>query len=156
MPKRQDRILQDKSHDPTKPDRKISDPAVCPDCGATYIDGRWTWRHGPVEAQRALCSACRRTRDEYPAGFVTVNGAFATTHRDEVIRIARHTEDREKQTHPINRIMSISEEDEQLVFLTTEIHLAQAIGKSLRSALKGHLDITFAEDIVRVTWTRDE
>ena len=156
MTQRRDRLIQDESHDPTRPDHKMPDPTVCPDCKATYIDGRWTWRDGPVEAPRRLCSACQRTRDDYPAGFVTVRGRFALEHRDEVLRIARNTEAREKETHPLKRIMSISENDEQIVLCTTEIRLAPAIGRALSGAFKGDLEIDYEEDIVRVEWRREE
>jgi NMD protein affecting ribosome stability and mRNA decay len=156
MPKRRDQLLREKSHDPTKPTMKPPNPAVCPDCGATYIDGRWTWRPGPAEAPRQLCSACKRTRDNYPAGFVTIRGRFAFAHRDEIVRIARNTEAHEKEAHPINRIMSSSEDEEQLLFQTTEVHLAQAIGKAIRAAFKGELKLAYEEDIVRVDWHRDQ
>ena len=156
MPKRRDQLLAYESHDPTRPNKKLSDPTVCPDCGATYIEGRWTWQPGPVDAPRRLCSACQRTRDHYPAGFVTVVGQFAREHRDEILRVARNVEDREKQDHPINRIMSVSQDEEQLVLQTTEIHLATAIGKALSSAFSGKLEIDYEEDIARVEWRRDE
>lgn len=156
MQKRRDQFLKDASHDPTKPTKKMPDPTVCPDCGATYIDGRWTWRHGPAEAPRHPCSACQRIRDDYPAGFVTIEGRFAMSHRDEILRIANNAEAREKETHPINRIMRISEEDEKIVIRTTEIHLAQAIGKAIHRAFEGDLEISYDEDIVRVHWTRDD
>ena len=155
MQRRRDQLLREESHDPTKPTMKMTDPTVCPDCGATYIEGRWTWRHGPVESPRELCSACQRIRDNYPAGFVTVRGRFAMSHCSEIVRIARNTEEREKETHPINRIMSVSEGTDTLSILTTEVHLAQAIGKSLRKAFKGDLEIAYEEDIVRVVWTRE-
>lgn len=156
MQNRHDQLFKDESHDPTKPRKKLSDPTVCPECGATYLDGRWTWRHGPVEAPRRLCSACERTRDDYPAGYVTVRGRFAREHRDEILRTARNVEGREKEDHPINRIMSIAENEDDLVFKTTEVHLAQAIGKALHGAFKGDLKLAYEEDIVRIDWSRDE
>lgn len=156
METRRDQLLQDESHDPTKPSVKMSDPTVCPDCGATYIDGRWTWRHGPAEAPRRLCSACQRIRDDYAAGFVTVGGSFARAHRDEILRLAKNTEEREKENHPIKRIMKISEVGDEIVISTTEVHLAQAIGKALDGAFNGTLRFDFEEDIVRVDWRRDD
>lgn len=152
--RRNDQLRQDESHDPTKPSRKIKDPTVCPGCGATYIDGRWTWRHGPAEANRELCSACQRARDNYPAGFVTVRGAFGQANQDAILRIAQNTEAREKETHPIKRIIDVRKEEDRTIFTTTEVHLAQAIGKALQGAFKGDLAFDFEEDIVRVDWHR--
>ena len=153
---RRDKLQKDASHDPTKRSKKLRDPAVCPDCGATYIEGRWTWRHGPVEAARHRCPACERIRDDYPAGTVTAHGAFVAAHSEEIVRNARNVEEREKGEHPMNRIMDVSEADDRIVFRTTETHLAQAIGKSLRRAYGGELEIDFQEDVVRVDWCREE
>jgi NMD protein affecting ribosome stability and mRNA decay len=155
MESRRDQLLQDKSHDPTKPTRKLVEPTICESCGATFRAGRWTWEPGPAEAARSTCSACQRIRDDYPAGFVTVRGSFTKAHRDEILAVIRHTENREKQDHPINRIIRIDDDEEGLVVRTTEPHLTQAIGKALRGAFKGTLKLSYEEDIVRVLWTRE-
>lgn len=155
MQKRRDQLIREPSHDPTKPQRKFADPTVCPDCGATFRDGRWTWKHGPVDAPRHRCSACERIRDGYPAGFVTLTGRFALDHRDEIVRLARNTEAFEQREHPIKRIMRTSSTGDELVFETTELHLAQAIGRAVQRAFNGQLEVSFDEDIVRVHWTRD-
>jgi hypothetical protein len=86
---------------------------------------------------------------------VTARGRFALGHRDEIIRIARNTETAEKREHPIKRIMNTIEDPEGVVFETTELHLAQAIGRAIHGAFKGDLEVAFAEDIVRVNWSRD-
>jgi NMD protein affecting ribosome stability and mRNA decay len=155
MDKRRDLLLKDESHDPTKPTRKLADPTVCPECGATYRAGRWTWERGSSEAPRSLCSACQRIQDDYAAGFVNIRGQFARDHLDEIISLVRNIEEREKETHPIKRIMDIVEVEDGLVLRTTEVHLAQAIGKALRGAFKGHLELGYEEDIVRADWVRD-
>lgn len=155
MQPRRDQLYRDESHDPTKPTRKLSDPTVCPDCSATYVAGRWTWQRGPADADRRRCSACQRALDDYPAGFVTLGGSFAQANRAELLRIARNTEAAEKNDHPINRIMKISEGDDATEITTTEVHLAQAIGKSIERAYQGTLEINFSEDIVRVHWHRE-
>lgn len=156
MQKRRDVIMPDESHDPTRPTRKFADPTVCPKCGATYIEGRWTWRHGPVEAPRHLCSACERIRDHYPAGFVTARGRFAVDHHEEIVRLVRNLEKRESETHPIKRIIEISKGEDEISITTTEIRLAQSIGRALHAAFKGEVTFDFEEDIIRVRWERNE
>jgi len=156
MEARRDRLFRDKSHDPTRRERKLADPTVCPDCGATYTEGRWTWEPAPPAASQTLCSACERVRDDYPAGFITIAGDFVHKHREEILQLARNVEAREKAEHPIKRIMTISKESDPLQITTTDIHLAQGIGRALASAFKGDLEIDFEEDIVRVVWRRDE
>ena len=155
MQPRHDRLIKDRSHDPTKPARSMPGPAVCPDCGATYLAGRWTWQEAPADAPQARCTACQRKLDDYPAGFVRLRGAFAQEHRAELLQLAHNTEAREKETHPINRIIKISESDEEIVVTTTEIHLAQALGKAIKRAFQGRLEIAYDEDIVRVDWSRE-
>ena len=156
MQNQHDYFRREENHDPTKADRKLPDPTVCPDCGATYLNGRWSWEEAPAEAARHRCSACERTRTNYPAGHVTVRGRFAREHRDEILRTARNTEAREKAEHPVNRIMHTTEDEDQLVIQTTDLHLAPAIGKALQHAFHGKLRIDYEEDIVRVDWSRDE
>jgi NMD protein affecting ribosome stability and mRNA decay len=155
MKNRRDELRHEESHDPTKPRQKLIEPTVCQSCGATFRAGRWTWQSGPAEAPRSTCSACQRIKDDYPAGFVTVRGKFAKVHRDEILAVINHTEDREKQAHPINRIIRIDDDGDGFIVRTTETHLAQAIGKSLRGAFKGTLKLSFEEDIVRVVWERE-
>lgn len=155
MEKRRDLLLDNESHDPTKPTRKLADPTVCPECGATYHAGRWTWQTGPAEAPRSLCSACERIKDDYAAGFVSVRGQFTKDHRDEILNLIRNTEEREKEDHPIKRIMDIVDVEDGFVLRTTEVHLAQAIGKALHKAFTGHLELSYEEDIVRVDWVRE-
>jgi hypothetical protein len=48
----------------------------CPQCGTVYQEGRWQWsaREGVIEE---LCAACRRIKDKFPAGVVTLRGDFA-------------------------------------------------------------------------------
>lgn len=156
QPPRRDRMILDESQDPTRRTRHLVDPVVCPGCGATYIEGRWTWRHGPIDAKRLLCPACERTRDDYAAGFVSLRGAFALEHAEELIRTVRNVERREKAEHPIKRIIRAEERTDEVLISTTEPHLAQSIGRALRDAYKGSLDFDYQEDIVRVYWKRDE
>ncbi len=155
MKDRRDELRHDESHDPTKPTQKLADPTACQSCGASFRAGRWTWQPGPAEAPRSTCSACQRIRDDYPAGFVTVRGSFTKAHRDEILAVINHTEDREKQSHPINRIIRIDDDGDGLIVRTTETHLPQAIGKALRGAFKGTLKLDYEEDIVRVVWERE-
>ena len=51
--------------------------------------------------------------------------------------------------------MDIVEVEGGLDLRTTEIHLAQAIGKALHKAFKGNLELHYEEDIVRVDWVRE-
>jgi len=153
---RHDKRIAEREHDSYKNRAHLHDPTVCPECGATYHEGRWTWNPGPADAPRALCSACQRTRDRYPAGIVTLRGEFLGSHRDEIVALVRNVEAREKSEHPMNRIMAIEAEADATVVTTTDMHLARAIGSALHAAYKGDVDYAYGDEqeLLRVTWQR--
>lgn len=142
--------------DPYKEWGKPHDPARCPECGAVFHRGRWTWEPAPEGAHEHLCPACRRIREQLPAGFVSLKGEFFDAHRDEILARVRHCETAEKRDHPLQRIMAVQPEGEGLVVTTTDIHLARRIGDALHDAWKGELKEIYSneENLVRVYWSR--
>ncbi|MBZ0325234.1 MAG: ATPase, partial [Alphaproteobacteria bacterium] len=56
--RRDDRLIRERVHDPYKTRLKLTDPAVCPDCGAVYLSDRWTWEPAPAGAEETRCQAC--------------------------------------------------------------------------------------------------
>ena len=135
---------------------KLPDPTACTSCGAIFRDGRWSWGAAPADAHRTRCPACRRIEDDYPAGLVLVAGEFAVAHRDEIQGLARNVEEREKQDHPLKRIMRVREDEDGLEIATTDARLARGIGEALHHAYQGDLDYTFTdvENLLRVHWSR--
>jgi len=137
---------------------KLPDLTVCPDCAAVFRQGRWRWPklERPSAARRELCPACRRIRDAYPAGEVTIRGDFARAHREELLARVRNLEAREKSRRPLNRLMEIRDSGDSLVVTTTDVHLAHAIGSALFQAYRGTLHAPWAEegDLLRVSWER--
>jgi len=156
--RRDDRLIRERVHDPYKTRLKLTDPAVCPNCGAVYLSDRWTWEPAPAGAEETRCQACHRIRDKFPAGVVTLSGAFLAAHRDDILNLARHTEDQEKAEHPLHRIMEIRDEDGATVIETTDIHLPRRIGEAIEKAYRGTLDFHYEEEayFLRVRWTRDD
>src|SRR5665647_1110380 len=102
-----DQLLQEFVHDSYKAGRKLREPACCPDCGAVFQNGRWTWAAAPATAHEERCPACHRIHDKFPAGFVTLSGVFLGAHRDEILQLMRNHEAKEKAEHPLQRIMGI-------------------------------------------------
>jgi hypothetical protein len=153
---RRDRLIQEREHDPYRARRKPPEPTACPTCGAVYRGGRWRWGASPADAHRELCPACQRIRDGYPAGYVTLGGPFAAAHRDEILALARHVEEREKQDHPLQRIIAMQADGEEWVVTTTDPHLARAIGHAVYAAYGGELGVHFAPEqpLARVSWRR--
>lgn len=138
---------------------KLPDNTSCPGCGAGYRKGRWVWSPPPVDAHEQLCPACERIESDYPAGVFSVEGAFATSHRDELVGLIRNIEEREKSEHPLKRIMSISDEGSGFLVKVTDSKLAESFGRALHDAYEGELEhastTSDRENLVRVRWTRD-
>ena len=154
---RMDRRIVEHVHDPYKTRLKLTEPTVCPKCGAVFHEGRWRWPSYPPreDARQEICQACHRILDDYPAGWLTIAGDFANGHKEEIVHLARHQEDLEKGEHPLHRIMGIQEEDDGLVITTTDIHLPRRIGNALRHAYQGDLDFHYIKEtyLIRVRWT---
>jgi hypothetical protein len=138
-------------------DTKLAEPTVCTGCKAIYEEGRWLWADvADPTGQPTLCPACERIRDKQPAGEVRISGAFALAHRDEVLARARHVEQREKTEHPLQRIIEVRDDADEIVLTTTDVHVAHAIGVALHAAFKGELQAPWTEkgELLRVRWSR--
>ena len=155
-PGRHREMFDDRLSDPYARREKLSEPAVCSECGAVYHQGRWQWLPAPPDAQAVQCAACRRILEKVPAGYVALHGTFARDHRVELLELVRNLEAREKAEHPMQRIMAIDEQDGGLMISTTDIHLARGIGEALEHAYKGKLDYHYLPDeyLLRVRWER--
>ena len=155
-PVRRDRLLQEKAPDAYKLRGKLAEPSVCPQCGAVYRAGRWVWGDIPKEAHADTCPACHRVNDNYPAGYVSLGGAFFASHRDEIMNLVRHQEQRERLAHPLKRIMAFEEQDDAVLVTTTDVHLARGIGEAVRDAYQGELEFHLKpdENLLRVNWAR--
>ncbi len=135
---------------------KLPDPTRCPKCSATYRKGHWTWGKAPADAYLHKCPACRRIEDDFPAGYVTLKGAFVAEHRAEVLNLVKAREARAKSEHPLQRIIDVKPTATGVVVTTTDAHLARGIAKAVQAAFKGELDLSYSksENLLRATWTR--
>jgi len=148
--------IQQERHDTYQNRAKLQEPTACSECGAVYLDGRWSWATAPKGAHKAVCAACRRISDRFPAGRIEIGGPFFNEHREEILHLVRNVEASEKKERPLERIMAIADDGEQTIVTTTGIHVARRIGESLSSAYHGEFDFRYGdgEDSIRVTWSR--
>jgi hypothetical protein len=153
---RQEQLLEEVVHDTYKSRRKLPEPTRCKDCGALWRRGRWSWAAAPAGAHAGRCPACKRIRDRFPAGYVSVQGTFFDAHRAEVLGRVRRCEAAEKRGHPLERVMAIEADGAGVVVTTTGAHLARRIGDALQHAYKGELDYRYgkADKLLRVSWSR--
>jgi len=158
-PSRRDRLVREQNHDPYKTKSKLREPTVCPVCNAVYRDGRWQWADSwPVDSKQALCQACQRIKDGYPAGVITLRGKFVMRHKMEILNLARNLEAGEKLEHPLHRIMKSEELPDAIVVSTTDIHLPRRIVDALHHAYKGEWELAYSEGscFIRANWMREE
>ena len=148
-------IFQEHVHDAYKAKGKLQEPAVCSQCGAVFHQGRWQWLQAPANAHRAICPACHRIHDHFPAGFLTMKGEFFRAHHDEIMRLVQNHEKHERTEHPLKRIMAVEEKDGTTLVTTMDIHLARGMGEALHHAYQGELEYHYnpEQNLLRVSWT---
>jgi hypothetical protein len=153
---RRDRQIDDYVHDPYHSRYKPREPAVCPTCGVVFEHGSWHWKSRPADANEHTCPACQRIHDHMPAGYVTLSGSFFNEHREEIMQLVHHQEERAKAEHPMERIIEVRTEGEETIVQTTDVHLAKRLGDAVHHAYQGELDTKYAPDeyLVRVLWSR--
>jgi len=153
---RQDRLLKERRHDTYYDRNKLAEPTLCPECGALFVKGRWTWQESSKKTNQASCPACRRIAERYPAGYIELKGSFYAEHQAEILNLIRNTEKQEKAERPLERIMSITDRASHTLVTTTGIHLARRIGECLSRSYKGDLSFQYAEaeQRIRVYWQR--
>ncbi len=150
-------ILEGYGDDPYRAARKPRGPVECPRCGATFRDGRWSWRAGArARAAKLVCPACRRIAEDAPAGYLTLSGEWFQRHRAEVLGRVMHCAEAERAEHPLERIIAIREEDGATRVTTTSTHLARLIAHALKRAFKGELKMTYGrgDNLLRARWSR--
>jgi len=149
------RNVQPKGHDPYRSRRKTGDAMVCDECGVVCHEGRWYWGAPPLgDETGGLCPACQRIRDRYPVGTVRLHG-LPDENREEVLGMIRNAEAKEKPEHPLERLIDVEEDGQELVVTTTGMHLARCIAGALRRRFHGGVTVRYPEEecLIRVDWT---
>lgn len=149
-------MLEGMGDDAYRPPGKARGPVLCPDCGAVFRKGRWSWGAAPAAGRKRRCPACLRIAEDSPAGYVSITGGYYAAHRDELIARVRHCEQDEKSGHPLERVMAIKAAGDGALVTTTSVHLARRVGHALKSAFKGRLSLTYnrQDNLLRVRWHR--
>jgi NMD protein affecting ribosome stability and mRNA decay len=155
----------DRETDPYIPRKSASAVGVCTECHAIRRNKRWHLdekeyatlrkKKGAVVLER--CPACRKIADGFPSGVVLLRGGYLLEHRDEILKLVRNEEKRAAGINPLERIISVTEENGRMEIATTDEKLAQRIGRELRKALRGTVQYKWSEDskLLRVNWARD-
>lgn len=133
--------------------------AVYCQCGAVFSNKRWHLTEQgtiPIGEQRVVCPACRRISDRNPAGIVTLKGSYFASHGAEIDNLIRNTSEAAAMKNPLGRIMEINREKEGVTITTTDVKLAQKIGREVFKSHGGDLQFTWSNAVgpVRISWSR--
>jgi hypothetical protein len=159
----QRRSVQD-YHDSYIPDGHYKEGTRCSQCGAIYHNQRWSLDPTLVsrvsqehDGPMVVCPGCRKVEVKDPGGVVTLTGGFWQEHRDEILNLIQNEEKRAMGVNPLERLIEITPDGEELVVLTTNEKLAQRLGRALRKAYNGTVEYRWSEDnkLARVIWNRD-
>jgi len=142
--------------------RKYPEPTVCSGCSLVYLKGRWS-NGAPSEnagkVNKALCPACHRIEDKEPGGLIYLSGSYIRDKQklQEILNVVKNQEKNAREKRPLLRVMWINHQTDQVEVATTNVHLAQRIGKAIHDAHSGELQIKFSEGsrFARVYWVRD-
>lgn len=114
-----------------------------------------------MKSRRPSLSAIHPERHRFegealPEACVSIAGAFALEHHDEIIDLVRRFEERESTENPGKRIVSVRADGSKLLIDTNDVRLARAIGETLCNTYQGNLKYHFGDSyrLLRVHWER--
>jgi NMD protein affecting ribosome stability and mRNA decay len=152
-----------RTEDPYQPEEG-QEASLCTTCRAVYQNKRWSFDEkladkfaGSGKVKEVTCPTCRKIKDNYPEGILTLSGEFLKDHKDEIVTLLKNEAERVGKRSVDDRIMNMTEEGkDRLVVETTTEKLAQHLGRAVYRAYKGELNFSWAEmnKFVRVNWSR--
>jgi hypothetical protein len=154
--RRKDKLIKDSRKDVYKDITTHKESTLCGVCGSVFINGRWTWKKVPEENTKAVCPACRRIIDKFPAGHILIKGDFCRTHKTEILNLIKNVEKLEKTERPMERIMNIREDEVQTSITTTGIHIARRIGEAISKSYDCNFSFKYGDEekSIRVNCSR--
>ena len=145
----------------------------CPECHAVYFRKRWSFtkqeppkstpRVGGITKkptksilvpQSFVCPACRKLRDGYAEGFLSIHWPDWGIHKTEVLGLIHHEEERAARNNPLERILSIRSRPDGADIETTTEHFAQSLGKHIDRAFHGKIRYRWShkDKMARLEW----
>jgi len=136
--------------------------SYCTRCGAINFKKRWYF--DPVQEQilrldknvdAVVCPGCRRVESGEYEGEVILANSKCATQMGEIVALIKHTEGKCWHSNHTAKIAAVNEVDDVIHIETTTSFLAERIGKELRKAFKGNLELkrTPEEKFMRAYWS---
>ncbi len=158
-----DVLRRDKLVRPTDPFRqaeKYPSDTECPECKLLFVDGVWRQSNSrkgrPLHSR--LCPACLQVRDGRVGGVVLLTGNYASSRRQDLLNRIRNVEKQTLEERPLERVISIKENEGEITVSATTEHLIAKIGKAIHRDFGGTLELKYApeEKFATAHWHRDE
>lgn len=136
---------------------------MCKKCGIVYWNKSWHNKtdspHILAETSLALkikfvlCPACQMIKDKKYEGEIFLS-AVPERFRNNIKFLAENYGERAFREDPMDRIISIKEERNNIQILTTENQLAQRLAKKINETFGGKLRVAIShsheEDVIRI------
>src|SRR5512139_667346 len=124
------------STDPYLPDAGYKEPALCQSCQAIYRQKRWQLDPtlagklaNDPEVHWVTCPACQKISEAYPQGILTLRGSYLWNHEPEIRNILDNAVNRLSARNPLERIISVQRQGDDLIIETTDNKLAEQLGR---------------------------
>ncbi len=150
------------SRDPYFDRKGQKEVAICKKCGALYRHKRWSFddpmaTKPGLEYRKVICPACRKIRDGFPGGIITLRGGFMRARGDQILRLVHNEGTRAKRINPMERIISVRKGRDRVEIQTTSERFAQRIGREIQRAYKGTVAYRWSKvnKFMRVDWYRE-
>jgi hypothetical protein len=135
--------------------------AQCSGCSAVYRNKRWQLAAqtgtAPKKGGRrlVLCPACRKVRDRYPNGVVTIHWPTQPRLRESMLNLIKNQEAWGRKGNPLERILSMEAGPSLLTITTTNERLAQRLGRAIERAFHGKVVYRWSrgDKLARVDWS---
>ena len=97
-----------------------------------------------------------KLHDEFPAGFVSIEGSFAAKHREVLLNLVKTHALRAAGEHCLRRLMDTQDTPEGVLLTTPDTHRARELGSALHDAYGGKVSYSYADgqEMLRVHWKR--
>jgi len=150
------------SSDPYLPDAALPGTQVCQECHAVYRNSSWTLDREAYDQakqekhQLTTCPACLKVDQKYAEGVVTLSGDYLWSHEEQIRNLIRNEAQWALKHNPLERIVRQEREGDTLTLETTDVKLAEHLGRAIHKAHQGELRLSWDGNpaICRVTWQR--
>jgi hypothetical protein len=157
-----DREASNENPDPYLNEQPDFEPARCSICGNIYRNKRW-YHPDTVDEfatekkmKTATCPGCKKVSDRYYYGELRMSGDFMLEHREEISHLIENEIQRAQKKNPLEKLVESKNEEGEILFHTTNGKLAERLGRALKKAYQGELEMEKSENVTRVWWKRED